>query len=199
MEADEKETRKQIRRIERLARKEHKNMSRLEQELIARLPSSLIPGNVGNYYDVAWPFAYTLNFDFGVNPTYSSNTNQVQSFQNTQEAAFIFGAITRKSWDGSTASELAPLQLLIKDRQSTRQFMDLPIPMQAIAKKTPYTTFEVPLIIMPNAFIDVIMTSWLPAGTNQTTVGTGKIDISFIGYRTRTSEVGQVLSTVYGR
>lgn len=171
-------------------------MSRLEQELLKKLPSSLIPGNVGNYYDVAWPFNYTVTFNFGTNPTYGPNTNQTQSFQNTQEAAFIIGAMTRKSYSYSTAGELAPLQLLVKDRQSTRQFMDLPIPMQGIAKKTPYTTFEVPLIILPNAFIDIIMTSWLTV--SQTTTGMGIHDISFMGYRTRTSDVGTVLSTVYG-
>lgn len=171
-------------------------MSRLEQDLLKKLPSSLVPGNVGNYYDVAWPFVYTVNFDFGTNPTYGPLTNQTQSFQVTQEAAFIIGGMSRKAYAYSTAGELAPLQMLVKDRQSTRQFMDIPIPMQAIAKKTPITQFEVPLVIMPNAFIDIIMTSWQTA--NQATVGSGKINISFIGYRTRTSDIGTVLSTVFG-
>ena len=168
----------------------------LEQELVKRLPSSLIPGNVGNLYDVAWPFNYTVPFDFGTDPTYGPNTQQIQTFQNTQEAAFILGGITRKAYAYSEAGELAPLQVLIKDRQSTRQFMDIPIPLQAIAKKTPITTFEVPLVIMPNAFIDVIITSWQTA--NQATVGSGRHDITFVGYRTRTSDIGTVLSTVFG-
>jgi hypothetical protein len=193
--SDPIQTRKMLRRLERKMRKEHRRMS-LEQELIKRLPSSLIPGNVGNLYDVAWPFNYTINFDFGVDPTYGPATRQVQSFQNTQEAAFILGGMTRKSYAYSTSGELAPLNLLIKDRQSTRQFMDVSIPLQAIAKKTPYTIFEVPLVIMPNAFIDVIMSSWLTA--DQATTGSGRHDFTFIGYRTRTSDIGTVLSTVFG-
>jgi hypothetical protein len=193
---DYQEERKQIRRIERLARKEKKRMSRLEKELLSKIPSSLVPGNVGNYYDVAWPFTYTINFDFGANPTYGPLTNQTQSFQVTQEAAFILGGITRKCYSGTTSGEHAPLQLIIRDRQSTRQFMDLPIPLQAIAKKTPPTLWEVPLIIMPNAFIDVTITSF--NSNPQATVGSGKINLSFIGYRTRTSDISKVLSTVYG-
>lgn len=188
--------RKQLRRVERLARKEYKRMSRLEAELLKKIPSSLVPGNVGNYYDVAWPFTYTVNFNFGTNPTYGPLTNQTQSFQVTQEAAFILGGITRKCYSGSTSGELAPLQIMIRDRQSTRQFMDLPIPLQAIAKKTPPSMWEVPLIIMPNAFIDITLTSFQTVP--QATVGSGQINLSFIGYRTRTSDIEKVLSTVYG-
>jgi hypothetical protein len=186
--------RKQIRRTERLARKDHR-MS-LETELLKRLPSALVPGNVGNFYDVAWPFDYTVSFDFGLNPTYDKNTSQTQSFQVTQEAAFIIGSITRKCYSGTTSGELAPLQLMIRDRQSTRQFMDLPIPLQAIAKKIPATNWEVPLIMLPNAFIDFTLTSWL--ANPQNTLGNSRINITMTGYRTRTSDIGQVLSTIFG-
>ena len=171
-------------------------MSKLQDALMKVLPSGLVPGNVGGYYDVAWPFTYTVVFDFGTNPSYGPNTSQIQSFQNTQEAAFIFTQISRKSDFNSTSGELAPLQLTIKDRQSTRQFNDRPIPLQIIPKKTPYFTFEVPLIIMPNAFIDFTMTSWLTAA--QATVGTSQHQIMLKGYRTRTEDIGKVLSTIYG-
>lgn len=202
--------RKQIRRHERLARKEHRRMmSKLEQELLQKLPSSLMPGNVGNFYDVAWPFDYTVAFDFGTNPTYGPNTPNPQilntptvptggwqSFQVTQEAAFIIGSVSRKCASGTTSGELAPLQFLLKDRQSTRQFMDLPIPIQALAKKTPPSIWEVPLIIMPNAFLDIYISSWLTSA--QATAGSGAMSFTFSGYRTRTSDISTVLSTVYG-
>jgi len=194
---DYRTERKQIRRQERLQRKEHRRMSKLEQELLKKLPSSLMPGNVGNYYDVAWPFDYTVNFDFGTDPTYGPTTQQLQSFQVTQEAAFIVGSIARKCQSGTRSGELAPLQFLIKDRQSTRQFMDIPIPIQAIAKKTPPSMWELPLIIMPNAWIDIYVSSWLTAA--QPSVGSGSFSITFTGYRTRTSDIGAVLSTVFGR
>lgn len=188
--------RKQLRRIERLQRKEHNRMSRLEQELLKKLPSALVPGNVGNFYDVAWPFDYTVNFDFGTNPSYGPTTQQLQSFQVTQEAAFLIGSISRKCLSGTTSGELSPLQVLIKDRQSTRQFMDVPIPIQAIAKKTPPSIWEVPLIIMPNAFIDVYVNSWQTIA--QATTGSGRFSITFSGYRTRTTDIDRVLSTIFG-
>jgi hypothetical protein len=89
------------------------------------------------------------------------------------------------------------LQMIVRDRQSTRQFMDFPIPIQAIAKKTPPTIMEVPLIFMPNAFVDVVVTSWLPVA--QATLGSGRMVFTFSGYRTRTEDIGTVLSTVFGR
>jgi hypothetical protein len=195
--------RKQLRRQERLARtvhdrKDSRMSGQLERDLLRRLPSALVPGNVGNFFDVAWPFDYTVSFDFGLNPTWDKNTQQIQSFQVTQEAAFIIGAISRKCYSGSTSGELAPLVVQIRDRQSTRQFMDLPIPIQAIAKKTPQTNWEVPFIMLPNAFIDVTVTSFLTQAQSQLTVGNSRLNITFTGYRTRTSDVGQVLSTIFG-
>jgi len=172
---------------------------RLEENILSSIPSSLIPGNVGPYDSVAWPFSYTVTFDFGASPvTYGPNTKQTQSFQVTQEAAFICGSLSRKCLDGGPMGELSPLQLIVRDRQSTRQFMDFPIPLQAIAKKTPQTIWEVPLILMPSAFLDVEMTSWAPV--DQVTGGqSSKISITFSGYRTRTKDIGTVLSTIFGR
>lgn len=199
--------RKQIRRQERLARKEHRMSKQLEQTLMSFLPSGLMPGNVGEIDSVAWPFEYSVDFDFGVNPSYgpltansvdgSGNLTAKKSFQVTQEAAFIVGSISRKCYSGTTSGELAPLQMIIRDRQSTRQFMDVPIPIQAIAKKTPPTIWEVPLILLPNAFLDIDLSCWLP--TAQATVGSGRMTFTFSGYRTRTDDIGCVLSTIFGR
>lgn len=169
----------------------------LEQALLSKLPSGLVPSNVGNYYDVAWPFTYTVTFDFGTNPTYGPNTRQTQSFQNTQEAAFILSAICRNAESYTTSGEKSPLQLEIRDRQSTRQFNDRPIPLQAIPRNTPYQIYEIPLVLMPNAFVDLIMTSWQTA--NQATVGSGVHKVQLLGYRTRTGDIGKVLSTIFGK
>lgn len=188
--------RKQIRRQERLARKDAR-MS-LEKELLRKLPSALVPGNVGNFFDVAWPFDYTVSFDFGLDPLWDKNTQQVQSFQVTQEAAFIIGSITRKCYSGGAAGEYAPLQLMIRDRQSTRQSMDVSVPIQAIAKKQPATNWEVPLIMLPNAFIDFTLTSFLTGAQQQQATGSSIINFTMTGYRTRTSDIGQVLSTIFG-
>lgn len=202
--------RKQIRRRERLARKEHRMSKRLEDNLLAAVPSGLIPGNVGELSDVCWPFDFTVSYNFGDNPTYgptvpnpailnapATPTGGLASFQVTQEAAFIMGWVSRKCYSGTVSGELAPLQVQIRDRQSTRQFMDIPIPLQAIAKKTPPTILEVPLIFMPSAFVDILISSWLPAA--QASLGSGVVELTFGGYRTRTQDIGTVLSTVFGR
>lgn len=183
---------------------------RLEDNLLAAVPSGLVPGNVGQLDDVCWPFDYTIVYDFGTNPAYGPSvpnpqvlntpatpTGGLGSFQVTQEAAFIMGSISRKCYSGTVSGELAPLQMVIRDRQSTRQFMDFSIPIQQIAKKTPPTILEVPLIFMPNAFVDVLISSWLPAA--QPSLGSGVVEFTFSGYRTRTQDIGTVLSTVFGR
>jgi hypothetical protein len=203
-----RQARKQIRRRERLMRKEHK-MSRnmplgqiegdprnLKTELSKNLPPHMMPGNVGGINKVTWPMWNQVNFDFGTNPTYGPSTRTTQSFQNTQEAAFLLMSMVRKNWGYDLASDLAPLQIEIRDRQSSRQFNDRPIPLQMIGKRSHPTIFPTPLLIMPSAFIDVICSSWLTA--SQVSTGTGKFQISFFGYRIRTEDAGKVLSTVFG-
>ena len=105
-------------------------------------------------------------------------------------------SISRKSYGYSTSSELAPLQVEIRDRQSSRQFNDRPIPMQMIGKKSRPTVLPTPLLIMPNAFIDVTVSSWLTG--SQATVGSGKMQFSFYGYRIRVEDADKVMSTIFG-
>jgi hypothetical protein len=188
--------RKLIRRKERKLRRKARGMN-LEKNILSKLPSGLVPGNAGNYNDVTWRFTYTIDFDFGTTPTYDVSTIQTRSFQNTQEAAFIFGWINKSSWDDTDSSLGAPLQLRIVDRQSTRQFNDLSFPLQVIPEGNPPLAFEVPLIIMPSAFIDFTINSWLAAP--QITTGEGKFSFCLHGYRVRTNDVQQVLSTIFGR
>lgn len=204
------EQRKQIRRLEKQMRKEHKmanhkelsvgaiegNPSTLKDHLRKYLPAHMLPGNVGEYNKVTWPFWFQVNFDFGNNPTWSSATRQVQSFQVTNEAAFLLMSVTRKSYAYSTAGELAPVQLEIRDRQSSRQFNDKPIPMQMFGIKSRPSILPTPMLIMPNAFIDVTMSSFVPAP--QVTAGSGKFEYSFFGYRVRVEDADKVLSTIFG-
>lgn len=168
----------------------------LKSHIAKYLPAHLRPGNVGGYNKVTWPFWFQTNFDFGTDPTYSQNTRQTQSFQVDQEAAFLLMAISRKSYAYSTAGELAPLQFELRDRQSTRQFSDKPVSMQTIGDKSRPTILPTPMLIMPNAFIDITMTSWLQAP--QASVGSGKFQYSFFGYRIRIEDADQVLSTIFG-
>lgn len=189
---------KQIRRIERQWRKEYKrgkNMN-LRDKLASFLPPYMVPGNVGHINQVTWPFWESVSFDFGANPTWSPSTRQVKSFQVTQEAGWLVTHLARKSYGYNTASELAPLQIQIVDRQSSRQFNDRPIPIQMIGKRSKPTVLPTPMLVMPNAFIDVTMTSW--SDGSMTTTGTGKMDLIIFGYRIRIADQNKVLSTVFG-
>lgn len=197
---DWQDERKQIRRNERLLRKEYNQMEKnnLQDTLKKVIPPYMMPGNVGSYNKVTWPFWYNVNFDFGTDPTWTSSTKSTQSFQVSQEAAFLLMAISRKGYAYSTASELAPLQFEIRDRQSSRQLNDRAIPLQMIGKKSHPTVLPTAMLIMPNAFIDVNMSSWIPNGVSQASVGSGKLQLSFFGYRVRVEDADKVLSSVFG-
>lgn len=169
----------------------------LKDTLASILPSHLVPGNVGEYTQVTWPFWNQLDFDLGVNPSYTENTKQTQSFQNTQEAAFLLMAISRNHYGYDNASALAPLQIEIRDRQSSRQFNDKPIPLQMIGRRSHPTALSTPLLIMPNAHLDVQVTSFMPSGNTMATVGKGKFQLAFFGYRIRVEDSGKVLSSIF--
>lgn len=167
----------------------------LAEHLKQVLPAHLLPGNVGNIDKVAWQFFFPVTFDFGLNPTYTTGTRQVQSFQVTNEAAFLLMAVGRKAWDNTIASDLAPLQIEIRDRQSSRQFNDRPIPIQNIGKKSRATKLPTPMLVSPNAFIDVTMTSWVQA--DMVTAGIGKMELYFFGYRVRGEDMNKLYATIF--
>jgi hypothetical protein len=169
----------------------------LEQELRSKLPNYMLPGNVGPVEKVTWPFWYTVELDMGVNPTYGPNTKVTNQFQVSQEAAFMVMAIYRKNYVYSTAGDLSPVQIELKDTQSARVLNDAPIPLQMFGKKSKPTILPSPYMLMPAAFFTLTATSWLPAP--QATVGNGKIQFTFFGYRIRTQNPGQVLSTVFAK
>ena len=168
----------------------------LKQNLQGKLPPYLMPGNVGSYNKVSWPFWSTVDFNLGTNPTLDTTTRLTSSFQVSQESALILMAITRKSFSYGLAGERGPLQFDIRDRQSSRQFNDRPIPLQNIGKRGKPTILPTPLLVMPNAFIDVTLTTWATAAV--ATVGSGRHLLTFFGYRIRTEDAGKVLSSVFG-
>lgn len=168
----------------------------LKKHLQRILPPGMVPGNVGNINEVMWPFYDAITIDFGTDPTYTANSRLTGSFQVTQEACLLLSKISRKSYSYSTAGELAPLQLTFRDRQSSRQLNDRPIPIQMIGRKSFPTVLPTPYIIMPNGNFEVEVTSWLSG--SQATVGSGKHDFIFEGYRIRIEDQDKVLSTIFG-
>lgn len=170
----------------------------LKKNLRNSLPAHMIPGNVGGYNKVTWPFWFQVNFDFGTNPSWTSQVNQRQSFQVTQEAAWLMTSICLHNNGYDTSSALAPLQIEIRDRQSSRQLNSSPIPLQMFGKNSLPSTMPTPMLFMPNAFVDIIASSWVPQGETMTSTGDGEFQLSFFGYRVRVEDADKVLSTIFG-
>jgi hypothetical protein len=175
----------------------------LRNSLSRFLPGHLMPKNLGKLGQSVWPFYYDVSFDLSTTtdwPDLTSNTRQVRSFQVTQEAAFIFMAVSRHANDYSAGGDLGPLTIEFRDRQSSRFFNDSPIPIQMIATKGFWTILPTGMILLPNAFFDCTMATSLDDGVVQNTepASTGKNKFTFFGYRCRVDDAKNVLSTVFG-
>lgn len=193
-------TKQDLRKAEKILRRNHrwsKEMvsANLRAQLAKKLPSYLMPGNVGGYNKVTWPFWQPVSFDFGTDPTYGPNTYQEAEFRVSADAAFLMSAIYRKAFTYDRAGELSALELRIVDLQSTRQFSDNPIPLQMIGGRSHPTIFPTPYLILPSARFQLQLSSWLPA--NQATTGSGKHQFVVFGYRVRMEDYEAILSSVF--
>jgi hypothetical protein len=168
----------------------------LKRHLEKVLPAGLIPGNVGDQGNVTWPFWYQVDFDFGSDPEWTPTTLQTQSFQVTQDSAFLLASIGRSSAAGYTAGDMAPLQVSIRDRQSTRQFSDTPIPFAMFGRRSHPMVLPTPMLIMPNAWVDCTMTSFVSTSLDST--GNGLLQLIFFGYRVPVQEADKVLQSIFG-
>ena len=166
----------------------------LYEELKAKLPASLMPGNVGTVDIVTWDYTFPVIFDLGSNPTIGPGYRLTQSFQVQQEAAFILKNV---AWTANSQDAyLAPLTVELRDRQSSRFFQNTPIPVQAYGDRYLPTQLDSPLYIAPNAFVDVTLTTWIP--TSVTLVGPISYNFSFRGVRIRVKDAADVLGNVFG-
>ncbi len=163
--------------------------------LVSILPKNLVPANVGNVNDVMYPFFYRTIHDFGTDPTFTSNTVNNQTFNISQDAAFILTSIYRCYEDVSDVGKGAPLEMTIRDLQSSRQFNDSPIPIQAIGFKGHATYLPTPFYMSPNASVQIELSSFVP--NDQAETGEGRQIFVFQGYRIRTGDIGKVLSTIF--
>lgn len=176
------------------------NNVNLRQSLGEFVPPHLMPGNVGPLNAVVWPFWFPIDFDYGDNYTIKGGGQdlQNQTFQVTQEAAMLLVAVTRQADTYGTAGHLGPWAFTVRDNQSSRQFNDAPIPVQMISRMGGLPTkLPTAMLLMPNAQIQVQMNSWVPAGTNQPTVGSSHMQLNFFGYRIRIEDTAKVMSSVF--
>lgn len=187
-------------RARTLATQPQVNKVNLRQSLGSFVPPHLMPGNVGPLNAVTWPFWFPVDFDYGNDYTIKGGGMdlQVQNFQVTQEAAMLLIAVTRQADSYTTAGHLGPWAITVRDNQSSRQFNDSPIPVQMISRTGGLPTkLPTAMLLYPNAQIQIQMNSWIPAGTNQATVGSSHMQFSFFGYRIRIEDTAKVMSSVF--
>jgi len=166
----------------------------LYEELKAKLPASLMPGNVGTVDSVTWDYTFPITFDLGTDPIIGPGFIKTAFFQVQQEAAFILKNV---SWSANTQDAyLAPLTIELRDRQSSRFFQNTPIPVQAYGDRYLPTQLDSPLYISPNAFVDVTMRTWIPE--NVTLSGPISYTFSFRGIRIRVKDAADMLGNVFG-
>jgi|SRR5271155_230332 len=170
----------------------------LKANIMGALAPQFRPGNVGGLNEVAWPFYFQVNIDFGVNPTITSNNTVTNSFQVDQEACFIIQSIGISFNDTGAGSALAtaPIQVEFIDRQSSRRFNTGAVPVQVFGDNSNPSVLPVGMILLPNAFLDTSV-----SGINlapQAKVGDGSMQFTFFGLRTRIENSSKVLSTIFG-
>lgn len=190
------ELKREVRRIERNFRRNRGGSSQmgLYEELKAKLPASLMPGNVGTVDIVTWDYFFPVIFDLGEDPEIGPGFRVTKFFQVQQEAAFILKNI---SWTANSQDAyLAPLTIELRDRQSSRFFQNTPIPVQAYGDRYLPYQLDSPLYIAPNAFVDVIISTFIP----QNVVIPGQVSFSFTfrGIRIRVKDAADVLGNVFG-
>lgn len=169
-----------------------------QEGMKANLAPHMLPANVGGLNEVAWPFFFQVNLDFGQDPQLSNMLRVKSFFQVDQEAAFLMMSVSvayGKDANNDSALETAPVQIEFIDRQSSRRFNNAPIPLQMIGTNSNPMIMPTPMYIPPNAVIDV-EASGMQVVPNQY-VGSGKVQISFFGYRTRIENAQNILSTIF--
>jgi len=195
LRSEERELQARTRALYTAPAVEGNNAKDLARSLRSFLPPSHIPGNVGALNSVCWPQWYQADFELGLNPVMGPALKAQSFFQVTQEAAFILMSISRDAESATNSGALAPLEIEIRDRQSSRALMNQPIPLQNIGFKSLPTILPTPYFIYPSAFIDITMTSFQTV--NVATAGSGRHQLSFFGYRIRIEDFEKVLSTIF--
>jgi hypothetical protein len=169
----------------------------LQAHLNSILPPELIPSNVGDINEVQWGFFYQVDFDFGIDPVWNANVNARKSFKVTNESAFLVTRIYRDTDDAGIAGLEAPLSLVIRDLQSSRQFMDKGVPLQAIPSKGYFYELPIPFLLYPAASADLELKCWLPNGVNIPSTGVGTQRFTLYGARVRVQNPTAIIKTMF--
>lgn len=194
---------REIRRLEKQERRRHKGeiCMGLRAELAAKLPPNLIPGNVGNIDEVRWNYDFPVRFQISVGETtFGQAFRKSAFFQVPQEAALVLThcAVNFEPLAGSANTPaLAPLMVEIRDRQSSRQFMSQPMPIQAFGSGKYPTALPANMIFMPSAFVDTTISSFADGSYDYSSM-TGYVNFVFYGVRIRIKDAKEILGSTYG-
>jgi hypothetical protein len=166
----------------------------LKSNLSKILPKRMLPTNVGSYKQILLPFHYNVEFNLGLNPTFTPTFRANEKFQVTQEAGFLLTKISR-TWRNRSAGFNAPVSVTIRDNQSSRQFNNTPIPIQQIGYAGCPLTLETPFLFMPNAYIGIELTSWID--NTWQIQGDGYQELTFMGYRISVQDAQYVTDSIF--
>lgn len=175
------------------------DIKEFKNQLNANLAPHMLPSNVGGLNEVAWPFFFQATIDFGQDPELSLTRIVRSFFQVDQEAAFLLMSVSAsfsKDANNNSALESAPVQVEFIDRQSSRRFNNTPIPVQMIGSNSNPMIMPTPMYIPPNAILDIVASGMQVIPFQYT--GSGKMQFSFFGYRTRIENAANILSTIFG-
>jgi hypothetical protein len=172
----------------------------LQNTLKDALPPDMRPGNIGDINNVFWPFFFTFSA-----PELPPNSGSIGSFTVTQEAAFIlmdFKKVVFKKAGGiyTAIDGLNPdqavcnandLNISLRDAQSTRTFMQIPIAINDIGTAEYPTKLKKPQMFLPNSTIECIY-------QNSNATETFVPFITMFGYRLRVEDSQSILSLITG-
>ena len=173
----------------------------IRDNLSTFLPPWLAPGNLNDLNKVIWPFWFSFTA-----PQLPPNTNSTGVITVTQEASFVWMAMTKVVFkqdpitgfvtaidpeDNTAAGEATNLTFSIKDAQSTRLFTQNPVTLDSVGVPKFPTTLPSPLLFLPNSTVEI-------SYFNADPVNQYIPFITFFGYRVRNDEAQNILSTISG-
>lgn len=165
------------------------------------IPEHLIPTNVGELAKALWPKWYQVDFTaqdsnlFGVNPTIKPLDSFRKSFRTVQDAGYLLLGITRNFNTHGTAGKGAPWEITLRDNQSSRQINSHPIPVQAFGHSSILTKLVTPYYFLPNSSFGIELSTFVE--NNYALIGDGSQYFTFYGLEVRSSELENILNTVY--
>jgi hypothetical protein len=169
------------------------------------LPAHMIPGNLGQFTNVIWPFWFTFS-----TAELAPNTGANTQVTITQEAAFILMSLTKTvfkrtgvpgAYIYTAVNALDPnegvnnandLRFTLRDAQSSRVFLGQPMSLDEIGCAEYPTVLPTTQYIQPNSTIECIY-------QNNDAAAVYVPFLTMFGYRVRSEYAQQLLSTITGK